>query len=159
MMRCLFYYSNSRFAFSAIAAAMHLGIIPHHPPYTPSAIKELPLRSRAGGTPLFSGTDRFGNKIYALWDAGEPELINNIIGSFSEMYGIPHQRVILLDLGIKDTALSLSAYFSTKIPGAPGYEPLVTKILNRYHPIIATAVGRNNNLNLTKTASYQIMLP
>lgn len=161
-MKCFFYYSNSCFPYSGLAAAMHLGIIPFQPPFNISELNKLPVwrLKKTKGKPLFTGTDRFGNRVYALWDAGEPGMVKRIIFSFLEIYKIPPQRAVFLDLDLKDNLLSLTAVTLTRLPiTTPWGEFLIHRILNKCYPAIAGAVDRSNAQNLTKTANYQIMLP
>lgn len=158
-MKCLFYYSNSSFPYAGLAAAMHLGILPAQPPFQ---IKKLPpwIYTRTTGRPINAGTDRFGNRVYAIWDAGKPEMIKNIIFSFLQIYKIPQDCLLFLDTGLKDDILSIAANMLLKKPKTKSLgELLVQKLLNKYFLRLAEAVGRSYAQNLTKTANYQIMLP
>jgi len=158
-MKCFFYYSNSYFAYACLASAMHTGILPNHPPFPSNSIKQLQLCAHGKGKPLYAGKDSGGNNIYAIWNAGSPEMVKKMIFSFLQAYEIPQKNVVFSNLSMKDDLLSLTTNFMINLGKAQLYTRLVKTILDRHYPQIALAVGRSCPHNLTKTANYQIMLP
>ncbi|MTI84078.1 MAG: DUF3189 family protein [Firmicutes bacterium] len=158
-MKCFFYYSNSYFAYAYLASAMHMGILPNQPPFPSDSIKQLQPCTHGKRKPLYAGKDSCGNNIYAVWNVGAPEMVMKMISSFLQAYDIPQASVVFSNLGIKDDLLSLTTNLMVKYGNGQLYTWLVKTILARHYPQIALAVGRSCHHNLTKTASYQIMLP
>lgn len=162
-MKYLFYYSESTFPFAGIAASMQVGVLATEPPFDMDTLKKLPLwgdSHQAKGMPHYFGTDAHGCPVYAIWNAGSPTMVKNLISSFLEIFEIPKKNIILINSGFVDDFTSILASTLVHYPITVKLgELLIHKILNKYYDDISILVGKRNAQNLTKTTSYQIMLP